>query len=386
MKLEDVLSEVTSLAQLADYSGTFGVGGVLVDDNLNVVVSCRNQVMQDGRLHDPTGHVERQLVDWFLQKRATGDIAGDPSRYTIVSSLEPCMMCAGAILKAELNCVALLEDRSAGVGVGRGFAAIPEPLRGSAEDAMELIRPSLRHGHLSNTFADDDAAFEAWSPKLDSLIGTAQDSFAHSFSGVRSRVGSAATDVFTRQLRSSDKLVIVNGGGERASIAGRDHDPSLPPDHVISRLRSRYNDLSAPASAIMSPAGVVLCAALGRPKLSETRLPALEAIRAFTRERERLIARLGKPIRPSELKFVFAGPFEALADLILSFGAVGSFYERPVAMAAGNRAAIFGLDWSPALAETYARYLAAFPPFYTAFVGLKIGNPRDLPAHVLTTA
>ena len=72
----------------AAHSGTFGVGGVLLGPQGELLAICRNCVVRDGQVHDPTAHGERQLVDWFYH-----NFPGEsPRRYTIVSSLDPCMM------------------------------------------------------------------------------------------------------------------------------------------------------------------------------------------------------------------------------------------------------------------------------------------------------
>ncbi|MEJ7805484.1 MAG: nucleoside deaminase, partial [Telluria sp.] len=45
----------------AKTQGTYGVGGVLLDQQGNVLKALQNNVVCDGLIFDPTAHGERQL-------------------------------------------------------------------------------------------------------------------------------------------------------------------------------------------------------------------------------------------------------------------------------------------------------------------------------------
>lgn len=83
-------------AEAAAEGGDVPVGAVLLDDSLEVVAVDRNRREQ---LRDPTAHAEmlvlstrsREIGDW----RLTG--------HTLVVTLEPCPMCAGAAVWARLD-------------------------------------------------------------------------------------------------------------------------------------------------------------------------------------------------------------------------------------------------------------------------------------------
>src|SRR5262245_39218321 len=132
-RASDVYETVARLAVEAARLGTFGVGGLLADDAGRVVAMARNAVVVGGRVHDPTAHVERQLIDWYF---ATGRRDVPPSALTIVTSLEPCMMCAGSILRAGFKCVSLADDEAAGVGIRRGMTTLSSSLRARAHDGF----------------------------------------------------------------------------------------------------------------------------------------------------------------------------------------------------------------------------------------------------------
>lgn len=84
------------LAREAGDAGDVPVGAVLVDPSGTVVAGDRNRREE---LSDPTAHAEmlvlsrrsREIGDW----RLTG--------HTLVVTLEPCPMCAGAAVQARLE-------------------------------------------------------------------------------------------------------------------------------------------------------------------------------------------------------------------------------------------------------------------------------------------
>ena len=114
-------------AQRAAERGTFCVGGVLLGPAGQLLAESSNHVLCNGAVYDPTAHGERQLVDWHAAQ------SGLPPAglCTVVSTLDPCMMCAGALLQAGFRVVTLALDPDAGVN-WRGdhsFDSLPPALR-----------------------------------------------------------------------------------------------------------------------------------------------------------------------------------------------------------------------------------------------------------------
>jgi len=70
-------------------------GAVLVKDGLPAA-SGRNQVFTRD---DPTYHAELGLIRDFCREKRISDLSG----YTLYSSCEPCVMCAGAIFYANIS-------------------------------------------------------------------------------------------------------------------------------------------------------------------------------------------------------------------------------------------------------------------------------------------
>ena len=87
-------------ARAAPASGDVPVGAVVVDPSGTVVGSGRNRREADG---DPTAHAE--VLALREAARATGSWRLDG--HTLVVTLEPCPMCAGALVLARVARVVL---------------------------------------------------------------------------------------------------------------------------------------------------------------------------------------------------------------------------------------------------------------------------------------
>ena len=156
---EEAAALVLSLARQADREGTFGVGGAIVEsDTGRVVHTMHNKVLQRlgaglGKLSntvyvsDPTAHGERQLVYWYYENRMRLSLP-DPEGLTVITSLDPCAMCAGSLLKAGFRVAVVAYDDFAGVNWKRkgGFESFPPDIRSRFRNtfgyfAVENSRP-----------------------------------------------------------------------------------------------------------------------------------------------------------------------------------------------------------------------------------------------------
>ena len=101
--------EVLKNAYRAAENGEVPIGAIVVDNEKNTIVSKGwNQV---NLLHDPTAHAEMLAITAATNANQTRHL----SSYTIMVSLEPCIMCAGAIHWAQVKRVQyLLPDEKFG--------------------------------------------------------------------------------------------------------------------------------------------------------------------------------------------------------------------------------------------------------------------------------
>lgn len=107
-----------TLAQRAEAQGEVPVGAVLVFDN---------QILAEGwnlpiSKHDPTAHAEIQTLRAACEKIQNYRL---PRGTTLYVTLEPCPMCAGAMVHAR---------------VGRVVFAAPDPRTGAAGTVFQLLQ------------------------------------------------------------------------------------------------------------------------------------------------------------------------------------------------------------------------------------------------------
>jgi tRNA(adenine34) deaminase len=89
------MSRAINLAQIAGDAGEVPVGAVIIDDSGNLIAEGENRKERD---QDPTAHAEilalrtaaKSLQNWRL------------NQCTLYVTLEPCPMCAGAIVQARV--------------------------------------------------------------------------------------------------------------------------------------------------------------------------------------------------------------------------------------------------------------------------------------------
>lgn len=89
------MARALELAADAALAGEVPVGAVVVQDNA-IIGEGRNHPVAD---HDPTAHAEIAALRDAAKRMANYRLAGT----TLYVTLEPCIMCAGAILHARVE-------------------------------------------------------------------------------------------------------------------------------------------------------------------------------------------------------------------------------------------------------------------------------------------
>jgi tRNA(adenine34) deaminase len=119
-------------AHAAEAAGEVPVGAAIVSSSGNVIATGNNRVLRDS---DPTAHAE------IVALRAAGQALGNyrlltdqqdkTSGCTLYVTLEPCAMCAGAILHARIT---------------RLVYAAPDPKAGACGSVLSVMNhPALNH-------------------------------------------------------------------------------------------------------------------------------------------------------------------------------------------------------------------------------------------------
>ena len=120
---EDAMQAALAEARLAGEAGEVPIGAVLVRENA-IIARGQNRVLRD---NDPTAHAEivtmRAAAVALYNYRLNG--------CTIYVTLEPCAMCAGAMIHARID---------------RLVFAAPDPKAGACGSVLSVINhPKLNH-------------------------------------------------------------------------------------------------------------------------------------------------------------------------------------------------------------------------------------------------
>jgi len=141
---QEAVDTVANQAIDAALQQTFAVGGAIINNATGeVIAALHNNVLMPfpggGATyflpHDPTAHGERQLVDWYYENVAPLNLP-PPSQLTVVTTLDPCAMCAGSLLTAGFNVAVSAIDDYAGINYNSQFTfpSLPPQIRQQAQD------------------------------------------------------------------------------------------------------------------------------------------------------------------------------------------------------------------------------------------------------------
>ena len=136
---DDAMREAIAVAGTASAAGDVPIGAVLLDATGAIVATAANEREQT---HDPTAHAE-VLV---LRRRAAELGSWHLEGHTLVVTLEPCTMCAGASVLARVDRIV--------------FGAY-DPKAGAVASLWDVVRdPRLNHrpAVVGGILADDCGA------------------------------------------------------------------------------------------------------------------------------------------------------------------------------------------------------------------------------------
>jgi cytosine deaminase len=381
-----------SEAIAAKTQGTFGVGGLMLDQHGNVLQSLHNNVIKDGLVFDPTAHGERQLIDWYYAERAKGRDLPPPQDITIVTSLDPCCMCSGAILAGGFNVVVAAPDKESGINYDNSasFNALPEALRAQAGDSFSY--PAILGSSLYARAA----------------AGATPKSF---FIGKTISEPTQALCSLVFEATSSDVMAMLNNDLPPAALK----DPAtLPADHAIVRaLKQQYPDAltyrcaphlpdaglapfllpamardlehggAGDAVALLDSFGNLLLCMPGRMTQSGIRSAFMETTRAYAQLRYKLLngatPAQQEDVRhylghPKEGTFVFARGPDASAVSYMNLGAYGSTMEGPLPL---ENPAQFQYVLPSVPDDELAAICAAMPPLYRNIIRIRPAQVAD---------
>jgi tRNA(adenine34) deaminase len=120
------MERAIALAEAAGAAGEVPVGAVVVTENGQAIAEAENRRERD---YDPTAHAE------ILALRAAGQALGDwhLTHCTLYVTLEPCPMCAGALILARLGLLVYGAD---------------DPKAGAVRTVINLLDSGCSNHHL----------------------------------------------------------------------------------------------------------------------------------------------------------------------------------------------------------------------------------------------
>ena len=139
---EPAMRAALAEAQAATAAGDVPVGAVILDAAGSIVARGRNRREADG---DPTAHAEVDAIRAAARSRGEWRLDG----LTLVVTLEPCTMCAGAITAARLSRLVYgaADPRAGAVGSlwdvvrDQRLTPAPEVIPGVlADDCLDLLQ------------------------------------------------------------------------------------------------------------------------------------------------------------------------------------------------------------------------------------------------------
>jgi tRNA(adenine34) deaminase len=140
--VEAAMQAALEQARLALESADVPVGAVVVDETGVVIGAGRNRREAD---RDPTAHAEVVALRQAAANRGSWRLEG----CTLVVTLEPCTMCAGAVVSARVDRLVFGADDPKAGAVGSLWDVVrdrrlnhrPEVVRGvAAEESAALLR------------------------------------------------------------------------------------------------------------------------------------------------------------------------------------------------------------------------------------------------------
>jgi cytosine deaminase len=372
--------------------GTFGVGGLMLDQYGNVLQSLHNNVIKDGLIYDPTAHGERQLIDWYYAERAKGRALPEPQDITIVTSLDPCCMCSGAILAGGFNVVVAAPDKNAGTNYDNSasFSALPQALRAQAGDSFSY--PAILGSSLYARAATGA------SPKSFFIGKTISEPTQALCSLVFEATSADVMEMFNTDLPQEvlkDPAMLPAGHAivsalkqqypDALAYRCKPHQPDagLAPFLKQAMARDREHGGEGDAVALLDSFGNLLLCMPGRMGQSGIRSAFMETTRAYAQLRYKLMNG-ATPEQQNEVRhylghpkdgtFVFAKGPDASAVSFMNLGAYGSTMEGPLPL---KNPAQFQYVL-PSLPEAeLAAICAAMPPLYRSIIRIRPTQVAD---------
>ncbi|WP_062083507.1 nucleoside deaminase [Caballeronia udeis] len=388
--VEQAMEIAANQTLIASCANTFSVGGLLVDDAGNVLHAMPNQVIKDGYTSDPTAHGERQLTDWYY---ANSNNLPEPSQITVITSLDPCCMCTGAILTAGFKVLTAAYDTYSGINYDTK-SDFPSLTPGMAKRAEERFGyPEVIDGVCYNRLAkgpeNNVPAFTAKTIQ-GRTVALCENIFQATLATVRNQINNDLPfdelgDILS--LASTDPIRVALSSKYAQALQYRSQVPFTPDEGLVPYLKPMMqHDITlggkGQAVALLDHHGNLLLCKSGSESMSSIRTAFMEVTRTYAGLRRQLQMDGIKDTRkylphPKYCTFVFAlgpmlddvppvrpdiGPLSQTQSF-MELGAYGSTMEG--ALDTVNNPSPYQYVRSRMNADTLAAFCKKMPPLYS---------------------
>lgn len=382
---------VLSGARSAAAAGSFGISGAIIDNSTGrVIKGIPNRVLE--RLHpsvqvsdgetftwDPTAHGERQLVHWYYANRNRLSLPA-PHKLTVVTSLDPCVMCTGALATAGFNAGVVAMDTFSGVNYTQDgeFADLSAPLDQQVRSSFGYYAVEGGRGYQggeSVVFADTAISQEVFDG-----CGDIYQTSAKSVRSARSSTNTApdqlrdpATWKQAAPIRAAFQQVYPDAFRHRLKDFRR-------PDAGLERILQRLVEASPGADnavAFIDPFGNVITAAAGPTPANPAATAFLTTTQAYATTRFDLVddKETTDPARrcltsPKYGTFVWLhAPDPRASTTLADLGGFGSTMQSAIPQKKPSAFQFYRPPRRGTVSEL-RRVIAGLPPLYSKLVGI----------------
>ncbi|MGD0568284.1 MAG: hypothetical protein ABSA78_07750 [Candidatus Sulfotelmatobacter sp.] len=375
----------------ASLQNTFAVGGILLENRSGTVFcALHNNVLEAFEnsklflLHDPTAHGERQIVDWYFKNRKRLDLP-DPKQLTVITTLDPCAMCAGALLTAGFNVGVSAIDTYAGINYDKSFdfPSVPAKWRSVAQSSWAYygvdapVRRAFRGGKGA-AFAKQSISASTYF-----LCDTIFESSVNDVRALDNNSGLDPTKLTNPKdlpKNSTVRKALLDTYSEAFSVTCP--KPRLPGRELAQVLlktakKAHSRGAAFNSVAFLDPFGNLLLCLGGAEERSPIRTAFLEVTRAYAHIRWVLMNHRDNSVReqagnvlthPKYGTFVFLySPDPNTPQGLMTMGAYGSTMEGPIPATFPSNLQYVLLPEGVSQAEV-SEMAMRLPPFYTTGV------------------
>lgn len=394
---DEVSSVVLDQAIHAAAQGTFAVGGCIVENATGrIVKTMHNNVLKpltgttkEPFISDPTAHGELQLVSWYYAHKVSHDLP-EPHELTVVTTLDPCVMCTGALITAGFNVAVVAIDAYAGINFDKSFSfrTLPSVLRPNAKSRFGYYACGTSgvdpKGFVREYVGGDNIACKDTSVSIQRLIGC-DKIFQSSVDSVRTN----SSDSGASLDRLKDPIDLPPASPIRArfkekcpeafsykSKVSRLPDPGL---RVLLQKTMESTKDAENAVAFLDPFGNLLLCFADTFDISPIQTAFMNVTQTYARIRFELMDKeiSRKDARdylthPKHGTFIFLyAPSPSEATTIMTIGAYGSTMEGPVPVAFPSNFQYYMPPHRGTIAELRAAVMN-LPPFYTELAKISL--------------